>query len=138
VSEESTRTKPIPDPDSEPFWAALRERRLLLQRCRACGATQLYFRAMCKVCWSRELEHVESGGKGRVYSSTIVHQVGDPALRPEVPFVLALVDLDEGPRLLTRVTGDFERVAIGDPVRASYVDIEGDCTLVYFERIADA
>lgn len=125
-----TFTQPVPDEDSAPYWEGLRNRRLLVQRCADCGHTQWYFRAMCTACWSRKLEHVQSSGRGVVYSFTEVHQTADAALQAELPYTLALVDLEEGPRVLGRI--EEGTVAIGDAVGASFRDI-GESTLLYFK-----
>ena len=109
--------EPIPDADSAPFWDALREGILTYQSCANCGHAQLYFRAMCKTCWSRALEVVPASGLGTVYSFTIVHQAGHAGLAGDVPYTLGLVDLDEGPRLLARLAP--EAGAIGARVRAA-------------------
>lgn len=124
---------PVPDADSEAFWEGLRQGVLLYQRCAACGHAQLYFRAMCRACWSRSLEAVPASGQGTVYSFTIVHQVGRPALDAETPFTLVLVDLDEGPRVLARLAADAGATAIGDRVRAGFRAV-GGFNLLEFER----
>lgn len=124
---------PEPDADSLPYWTALRERRVVVQRCRGCGHAQLYFRAICTACWSRDLEAAPAAGSGTVYSFTIVHSVGEPALAAELPYALALVELDEGPRVMTRIEGDPETVGIGDRVEATFRDI-GEQTLLYFRQ----
>lgn len=134
TEEKPTIPKPEPDGDSQPYWDALRSRRLVVQKCRQCGEAQLYFRAICKQCWSRDIEAVECTGEGIVYSYTVVHAVGEPALQPELPYALAIVELKEGPRVMTRIEGDPEKVAIGDPVVATYRDIADDVTLLYFRR----
>ena len=129
MSEPIAFTQPVPDEDSAPYWAGLRNGVLLVQRCAACGAAQWYFRAMCANCWSRDLAHEASSGRGTVYSFTEVYQTADLALQEELPFTLALVELEEGPRVLGRVDGG--PVAIGGDVTATFRDI-GDTTLLCF------
>lgn len=131
MTEGTAFVTPLPDPDSERYWAALREGIVLYQRCAACGHAQLYFRAVCKRCWSRELEDTPASGRGTVYSFTVMHQTSDPALAAETPFVLALVDLEEGPRVLGRVEADPDAVTVGASVSATFRDI-GEATLLYF------
>lgn len=133
MSQNSSLPVPIPDSDSEPYWDGLREGILRYQRCQNCEHAQLYFRAMCRRCWSRRLETASSLGRGSVYSFTVVHQTGNAALSRELPFVLALVDLDEGPRVLSRIEADSGRVAIGDRVTATFHDIDG-FRLLYFRK----
>ena len=96
----------IPDvsPEAREWWEATRERRLLVQRCRSCGHRQHYPRAMCVRCGGVDMGWVEATGRGAVYSFTHSHRSPDPATF-EPPYTIAIVTLDEGPRLLATVTG---------------------------------
>lgn len=85
------------------WWEATRERRLELQRCRGCGNVQHYPRPLCVRCHRQDLEIVAAGGGGTVYSFTEVHRSADPDA--DLPYVIALVRLDEGPVLLSRIVG---------------------------------
>ncbi len=98
------------DPLTQPFWQAARERRLLIQRCGDCGRHQFYPRPYCIRCGGT-VEWVESRGVGTVYSQTEVH-VEVPGFTP--PYVVGVVELDEGPRLTTHLVG--ARVSIGERV----------------------
>lgn len=126
--------RPKPDSDSAPFFAGIEEGRLLLQRCGRCAELQLYFRAMCRNCWSRELSTVESRGHGTVYSSTVVHESTDPALRAHLPYTIVLVDLDEGPRVLAMSLGS-DRTPAGSRVSAAFMEMGGWNVLI-FEPLA--
>lgn len=108
------------DPTTAEYWAAARGGRLLLQCCADCGHHQFYPRPFCLACESREVRWREAGGHGLVYSMTTVRIPVTPALTP--PYVLALVDLDEGPRLLTNIVG---ACGIGDRVRIGWADRDG-------------
>lgn len=105
------------DPTTEAFWAACNERRLLVQHCRACGGHQFYPRPFCLACESNDLEWVESAGRGTIYSLTTIRMPVTPELPP--PYLLALVDLDEGPRLLTNIV-DAASASIGERVALSW------------------
>lgn len=105
------------DPTTRPFWEAAREERLLIQHCETCDRHQLYPRPFCVGCTSIEIEWVPASGSGTVWSTTRVHLPADPALGLPTPYDLAIVELDEGPRLLTNLTG---RCAIGDRVEVSW------------------
>ncbi|GLY69526.1 Zn-ribbon domain-containing OB-fold protein [Amycolatopsis taiwanensis] len=123
---------PTPVPLTEPFWAAARRGELLLQHCRACGHHQHYPRVLCTRCWHRELDWVPSAGRGRVWTFTVVHRPGHPAWTDDVPYALAIVELDEGPRLLTNVVGiDPVDVEVGLRVGARFTERDGT-TLVQF------
>ena len=102
------------DPRTQPFWQAAREGRLLIQRCRACERHQFYPRPYCIRCGG-DVEWVESRGTAVVYSRTEVH-VEVPGFTP--PYVVGVVQLDEGPRLTTHLVGDG--VAIGARVRVEW------------------
>lgn len=97
---------------TEPFWQACLERRLVVQKCTSCGAHQFYPRPFCLTCESESLDWVDVKGTGTVYSLTTVRMAVVDALPP--PYLLALVDLEEGPRLLTNIVGGD--VKIGDEV----------------------
>lgn len=109
------------DPVTEPFWRACAGRRLTVQRCADCGAHQFYPRPVCLACESDRMEWVEASGRGRVYSITTVRVPVTDELKP--PYLLALVDLDEGVRMLTNI--EAASAAIGDPVEVAWRDREG-------------
>ncbi len=111
----------IADPTTEPFWQACLERRLVVQKCGDCGTHQFYPRPLCLACESTKLTWVEAKGEGTVYSLTTVHVPVSDDLKP--PYVLALVDLAEGPRLLTNLEGGPAK--IGDRVRLAWRDRDG-------------
>lgn len=96
--------EPAVSPETEPHWAAAAEGRLVLPRCRACEAAIWYPRELCPACGSTDVEWVEASGRGFVYTSTVVHR-GEGAYRDATPYVLAYVELAEGPRVLTNVVG---------------------------------
>lgn len=96
---------PTPSPISRPFWDAVERGQLLVQRCRRCGHHQHYPRALCVGCWSEDVEWTAATGRGRVWTHTVVHKPGHPAWQRDVPYVLALVELEEGPRLVSNVIG---------------------------------
>ena len=86
------------------------------------GTTRSYPWGLCVSCLSDDLEHFVATGEGQVYTFTITHQNGLPAFREHCPYVLAYIELDEGPRLMSHVVGcDPEEVSIGMQVRAEFV-----------------
>lgn len=94
---------PHPDPDTAPFWAATLAGRLDLQRCDACRRIVVYPRARCPYCHADALTWTTMSGRGTVYASTIVYRPADESFAADVPYVVALVDLEEGARLMTRI-----------------------------------
>jgi uncharacterized OB-fold protein len=122
--------RPAPDGDSWPYWEGVARGELRIQRCEACGRHVFYPRSICPHCHAGRLAWVTASGEGTIYSYTIVHQAFGP-FADQPPFVVALVELAEGVRLMTRILGpDGSRVpdgiAIGAPVR------------VVFEQVAPA
>jgi uncharacterized protein len=133
VSEPARFEPPISEV-AEPFWDATREGRLLLQWCTTCARPVWYPREVCPRCLGSTLEWRESQGCGVVYASTVEHKAQTRAL--EAPYVVALVELDEGVRLLSNVVGrPPERVAVGDRVRVTWEPLSDGRRLPLFEPV---
>ena len=127
---------PTPTPETAEFWAATAEGRLLLKRCTACAAVIWYPRAICPVCHATTTEWFASSGRGRVYSYTVSRR-GEGAFKDAAPYVLAYVELDEGPRLLTNIVDcDVDAVAIDQQVQAVFVDTGQGSAIIRF-RLTD-
>jgi uncharacterized OB-fold protein len=124
----SVPARPVPDPaeyDTAPLWAGTREHELRYQTCRACGTVVWYPRAHCTGCGRPDLRWQSSAGLGTVYTFTVVRQHPHPFFRGRLPYVTALVDLDEGFRVLTEITAaDPESVRVGQRVRLVWEDHE--------------
>ena len=119
------RPVPVPDPETAPYWDAANEGRLLLQRCTRHGHRQLYPRPHCVVCRG-PVEWEEASGRATVYSFTIIRQNMVQPFRNLIPYVVALVDLEEGPRLMTNIVDcDFDKIKIGQPVRLVFKPSDG-------------
>ena len=126
--------RPLPHPTSlsQPFWDGARRHELWLQRCSTCGTHLFYPRRLCTACGSPEVAWVQTSGRGTVFTYTVAHRPTHPAFADQVPYVIAVVELDEGPRLTTNVVGcDPAVVEIGLPVEATYEHV-GDVALVHF------
>lgn len=109
-----TRPLPSPDADSAAYWAGLREGRLLLQHCLECGHVQVYQQGLCRHCLSDRIEHRAASGRGRVFSWSVVHRAPGPAFRADTPYAVLLVELKEGPRMISAlVQGDPHAVHEG-------------------------
>ncbi len=123
--------KPVPDADTKPYWDGIADGELRLQRCEACGAAVFYPRAVCPHCFGGPLRWFTAAGTGRVYSYTVAHRAFGE-FEDQTPFIVALVDLDEGVRMLTRIVGTGpDSVAIGMPVQMTVEQI-GDADLPCF------
>ena len=126
---------PAPTKDSEAFWAACDAGRLALPRCTACGHVFYYVRQMCPRCGGRDLAEQDSAGRGTVFSFThVAVSFYGASWEDQLPYTVILVDLDEGPRMLSRLIGEGgERLRVGDRVKLNFVTVEGH-KLPYFER----
>lgn len=108
---------PTIEPDSEAWWAGVEAGELLLERCRECADVHLYPRTFCPVCWSDEVELVPASGLGTVYTFSVVRMNDLPPFGGRLPYVVAIIELAEGPRLMSSVVDlDPEAVTIGMPV----------------------
>lgn len=90
-----------PSPEARPFWEAAARGELLVPVCRACAQPFFYPRTSCPRCGSRDLHWSTASGRGRLHAFTIQHHSNIAGLREAVPFVTALIELDEGPRLMS-------------------------------------
>jgi uncharacterized protein len=132
-------TKPVPDvdPTLAPFFAAARERRLVVQRCGGCGALRFPPRELCSQCLSTASTWVDVTGRGEIFSFNVMHQVYHPAFATEVPYAVVVVKLAEGPKLVSNLVdcpvGD---IAIGMPVEVVFETVTPEVTLPKFRRRA--
>jgi uncharacterized OB-fold protein len=115
------RLEPSATPVSEPFWEGTRSKQLLVQRCDECDAVVWYPRERCSSCLGEQLRWAESTGRGEVYTFNVMHKPGNPMMADLTPYVLALVDLEEGHRMATNIVGcDPDKVRCGMPVEVSW------------------
>jgi uncharacterized OB-fold protein len=125
------------DSDSRPYWEGLARGELRIQRCRTCAKAVFYPRAICPHCHSDQLEWIAASGKGTIYTYTVAHQAFG-AFAEDVPFVVALVELEEGARMMSRIVdAPRERVSIGAAVEVTFEKGTGedDLTLPYFRLV---
>ncbi len=128
---------PVPNADSKPYWEAADREELLLRRCTACGTHHFPPRYLCPKCWSCELEWTKATGKGVVYSFTVMHRAPMPAFIKRVPYVVALIDLEEGPRMMANILGDDAlETKVGDRVSVCFEERAGGLKLPQFKRSA--
>ncbi|HSX75788.1 MAG TPA: OB-fold domain-containing protein [Shinella sp.] len=100
-----------------PFWAAAQEGRLSIQHCEDCDNAVFYPRALCPHCWSERLVWKDASGRGRLKSFSVVHKPGHPGWAPIAPYAVGLVELEEGPTLLSFILrGAGEDLTIGKAV----------------------
>jgi hypothetical protein len=127
---------PTPDAETEPFWDACKEGRFLLKHCNACGEDHFYPRPFCPKCWSADVEWKQASGDGQVYTYSVVRQNDLPPFPERVPYVAAIVELDEGPRVMTNIdTSELDAVTIGMRVRVDFKPISDDVTIPVFKPV---
>jgi uncharacterized OB-fold protein len=130
---------PRPTPESAPFWQGCKDHKLLLQYCTACGTHQFYPRVICAKCMSEQLEWREASGRGTVETYTIVTRAVSDAYAADVPYVIALITLEEGPRMMSNVIGcNVESVTCGVAVEVIFERWSDAITMPKFRPIAGA
>src|SRR3990172_4658645 len=129
--------KPLPTPtyDTRAFWEGTKRHELLIQKCSDCGKRQFYPRGLCIACMSTNLDWVRSSGRGTVYSHTTVYRPPSPAFTPDVPYVIAIVEMEEGVRMMGNIVGSLpDQVKVGMPVTVVFEDVNETITLPKFRR----
>jgi uncharacterized OB-fold protein len=119
---------------TRPYWESARDGRLVTQQCRSCGQIWHPPLPACPHCHGTDLGWHEVSGKAVVYSHTVVRHATHAALADQIPYVVAIVELAEGPRMVTGITGCAPRdVRAGMPVRVCFKAVTAEVTLPYFE-----
>ena len=131
-------SKPLPRPLSpevtRPFWEAAKRHELVMPRCTRCDYLFFYPRSECPRCLSTHLEWMQVSGRGRLHTYTIVYQPANAAFRDDTPYIYAVVQLDEGPRMVSNVVQcELEAVKVDMPLEAIFDDVTPECTLVKFK-----
>lgn len=130
--------KPLPRilPETAGFWEAARRHELAIQTCRSCGAKVYFPRLLCPECLSQDLGWERVSGHGTVYTFTIVRQALDACFAADVPYVYAVIELEEGVRMLSNVVGVApENVRIGMPVRVVFEDATPEISIPRFQPV---
>jgi len=130
--------KPVPivNPWARPFWEAARERRFIIQRCTDCKKYIFYPRICCPHCFSDRVEWVEASGKGTIYSYTVVLNNAPSAFMNDVPYIIAVVKLEEGVQLLSNIVDcDPEKVRCDMKVEVAFEKLDDQFTLPKFKPV---
>jgi uncharacterized OB-fold protein len=118
-----TAATDLPEPDdfTRAYWDAAAEGRLLLRRCAACGEAHHYPREFCPGCWSEDVSWEQASGRATLYTWSEVRVNDLPPFRDRLPYLAAVVDLEEGPRMMTVLVGcEAEQLRIGMPLRVTF------------------
>jgi len=124
---------PTPDAETQPFWDGARESRLLIRRCNSCGEAHFYPRPFCPRCWSDDVVWEEASGRATLYTWSVVYRNDLPPFGERVPYVAAVVDLAEGPRMLTNVVDcEFDALVVDMDLEVGYRPISDEVTIPVF------
>lgn len=128
---------PTPDEFTETFWEGARKGKLLIGRCSSCSKAHYYPRPFCPHCGSEEVSFEEASGAARLYTWSVVHQNDLPPFKERVPYVAAIVDLAEGPRMMTNVVDcDPGSLAAGMALEVTFQDIGEGYAIPVFKPAA--
>jgi uncharacterized OB-fold protein len=128
---------PTPDENTQAYWDGTREGKLLIKRCADCGRAHFYPRPFCPHCWSENVTWEQASGRGTLYTYSVVHVNDLPPFPERVPYVAAIVDLEEGPRVMTNIVdADFDALQVGMPVEVTFREETEAVTLALFRPAA--
>ena len=129
---------PTPDASTQPWWDAARDGRLRIKRCAACKRAHFYPRPFCPFCWSDRVEWEEASGQATLYTWSVVFQNDLPPFPERVPYVAAVVDLAEGPRMMTNLVDcDPTQLRIGMPLEVTFRRETDGVTLPVFRPVVE-
>ena len=131
--------KPLPklNPDSKPFWDGCKDHQLRFQKCKNCSFVRWPAAIICPECSSSDTEWIVASGKGKIYSFVVYHVAYHPAFKDDLPYVVAVVRLEEGPRFLTNIIGrNPDMVKCDMDVEVSWDDITGEFSLPKFKPLS--
>ena len=127
---------PRPTPETEAYWEGCRKHQLLLQRCVECSEFQFYPRIVCTTCSGDKLEWVKASGQGKILTFTVVRRAVSEAYAADVPYVVALVQHDEGPTMMSNVVRCTpETLKIGSPVQVVFEDWSDEVSIPQFRPV---
>jgi uncharacterized OB-fold protein len=124
---------PTIEEESRPFWDAAKERRFLIARCRSCRHAHHYPRPFCPFCWSEDVEWADATGEATLYTYSTVYVNDLYPFREMVPYIAAVVDLEEGPRVMTRLVNvEAGDLRVGMSLVADFEVLTDDLTVPVF------
>ncbi|MGQ4809884.1 hypothetical protein NKDENANG_03320 [Candidatus Entotheonellaceae bacterium PAL068K] len=134
--------RPIPapiTPETQPYWDGLKEGKLMLPKCEDCNKPFFYPRILCPHCQSRQITWFQASGKGKLFSFEIVHQQLNRRFKVPAPYVLAMIELAEGPRMMSNLINiepDPQVVQCEMPVEVVFEPLTDDITIALFQPAA--
>ena len=136
----ATAKKPVPEftPWGKPFWEGTREGKLMLQKCKDCDKYIFYPRLVCPHCFSNDLDWVEASGKATIYSFTVVVNNAPSPFLNDMPYVVAIVRLEEGVRMLSNIVDcNFDELTCDMPVEVTFEKLDDEFTLPKFRPVKE-
>jgi uncharacterized OB-fold protein len=131
--------RPLPrpiTPEAQPYWDGLKEHKLMLPKCDDCGKPFFYPRIACPLCHSRRISWIQASGKGKLYSFEIAYRSLSPAFKVKAPYILAMVELEEGPRLMSNLINiepDPKVITCDMPVEVVFEKLTDEITIPLFQ-----
>ncbi len=135
MSPEYTKPVPVPQPESDHYWEQAKSGKLVFQKCSDCDSVQFYPRILCVACSSRSLDWIESSGKGTLFTFAIAHVPPHPGFREDLPYITAIVELEQGVKMPSQVIGiepDPDLLHIGMPLEVVFEEISESISLPKF------
>ncbi len=139
MSETETVAKPLPTISdfNRPFWEAAHRHEYRLQRCRSCGKFWAPNGPVCPHCFSTDYEWAKLSGRGRIASWVVFHKLYHPGFAKDVPYNVAFVELEEGPRVISNILGvPNDQLHIGMPVEVTFEDVNEEVSLPKFKVVS--
>ena len=130
-----TYIKPLPQPnsDTKPFWDGCSEHQLRFQKCRDCGHVRWPPSVICPLCYSHNIDWIVACGKGIIYTFVVYHYAYNKAFEDELPYITAIIELEEGPHLLSNIVDcQPDELRCDMPVSIVWEDITEECSLPKF------
>jgi uncharacterized OB-fold protein len=128
---------PTIEAETQPFWDAARDERYLIRRCADCGKPHHYPRPFCPFCWSENVPWEQASGRATLYTYSTVYLNDLPPFNSQLPYVAAIVDLEEGPRVMTRIVdADAAELAIGMALEVTYRGLNDQIVAPYFRPVS--
>ncbi len=131
---ELTPVVPAPTEHGLPYWKGARDHQLEFLRCGNCGRWANYVRLQCPNCGSRDLSWTRCSGRGALYSYSVLHRASSPAFKEKVPYVLAIIELEEGIRMMSHLINcDLAQIEMDMEVEVVFDDLDDDIAVPYFQ-----
>jgi uncharacterized OB-fold protein len=128
---------PTIENESRPFWDGAKDGKLMIARCDSCQRAHHYPRPFCPFCWSEDVRWEQASGRATLYTYSTVFVNDLPPFKEQLPYIAAVVDLEEGPRLMTRLIGiEPDQLQIGMPLIVAFEAISDDVTAPVFRAAA--